>query len=363
MTKKTNPKLLVMAGGTGGHVFPALAVAEELRRQGWKVTWLGTKRGMESQIVPSHDIQIDYVTIYGLRGKSKLSLLLAPMQLLRALLQSIKIIKQRDPDCVLGMGGFVAGPGGLAAWLLKKPLVIHEQNAIAGVTNRILSKMARTVCESFPGTFNIKNKLHTTGNPVREEIFNMPVPSQRYEQRQGKIRLLVLGGSRGAKAINDIFPEALAKMPVEHRPEVWHQSGDKLFDGTNIRYLEQGVQAKIEPFIKDMAQAYAWADAVICRAGALTVSEIIAAGLPALFVPYPYAVDDHQTKNAQALVNSGGATLIQQKDLTADKLHEIITQQFSDRAVLLQHAQKARALQKENATQQIAQFCSEVYSG
>lgn len=362
MTQKTK-KLLVMAGGTGGHVFPALAVAEDLRKQGWEVTWLGTKRGMEAQIVPSHNIELDYVSIYGLRGKSKLSLLLAPLRLLQALLQSMHIIKKRKPDCILGMGGFVAGPGGLAAWLLRKPLVIHEQNAIAGVTNRILSKMAKVVCESFPNTFPAKGKLHTTGNPVREEIYSLPVPEQRFAQRNGKIRLLVLGGSRGAKAINDMVPAALAKIPQEQRPEVWHQCGDKHFDAANLSYLEYGVEATVEPFIKNMAEAYAWADAVICRAGALTVAEIIAAGLPALFIPYPYAVDDHQTKNAQALVDSGAAELIQQTDLSADKLHEIIAKQFSDRTTLLQHAQKARALQQKNATQQIAEFCTEVIRG
>ncbi len=364
MAKKSHPKLLVMAGGTGGHVFPALAVALQLRSEGWIVTWLGTHQGMESSIVPSHQIEMDYITIYGLRGKSKLSLLMAPWRLVRAFFQSLHVIRKRNPDCILGMGGFVSGPGGIAAWVLQKPLVIHEQNAIAGMTNRFLSRLAKKVCESFPNTFNnIKDKLYTTGNPVRENICKLPAPEERYKQRSGKIKLLVVGGSRGSKAINDVLPDALSKIPPEQRPEIWHQCGDKNFDVTNMSYAQHNVQARITPFIKDMAEAYAWADAIICRAGALTVSEIIAVGLPAMFVPYPYAVDDHQTKNAQALVKNGSAFLIQEKDLTADKLADVIAHQFSDRTTLLHHAQKARSLQQGDATKQVAQFCTEVASG
>lgn len=352
-------RLLIMAGGTGGHVFPALAVAHYLQARGVVITWLGTPHRMEAKLVPAHGFILDTIPIDGLRGKGVSSLLLAPWRLLSSTWQAIRIIRQRKPDVVLGMGGFASGPGGFAAWLLRKPLVIHEQNAVAGLTNRILAQFADTVCESFPQTFKLPSKLHTTGNPVRETIAQIPAPEQRFQERTGRLRLLVLGGSLGAKAINETLPRALALLPADKRPEIWHQSGEQHADLTAQLYAELGLEVKLTPFIQDMAEAYAWADYVIARAGALTVTELMAAGLPAVFIPFPQAVDDHQTKNAQGLVSAGVADLIQQKDLTPEKLAELLLSRYQDRAELLVRAHQARGLMQSTATAQVAQFCLE----
>ncbi|MGH8561955.1 MAG: undecaprenyldiphospho-muramoylpentapeptide beta-N-acetylglucosaminyltransferase, partial [Nevskiales bacterium] len=293
-----------MAGGTGGHVFPALAVAERLRELGHRVVWMGTQAGLEARVVPAHGLPIEWITIAGVRGKGLLTLLLAPLELLRALLQAIGILRRYRPQVVIGLGGFVAGPGGFAAWLLGRPLIIHEQNAIAGLTNRLLARLARRVLEAFPDTFPVSGKRLTVGNPVRPEIAALPPPEQRLAGRSGAVRMLVLGGSLGALALNRGVPQALALLPPELRPDVRHQAGRTL-DEANKAYAAAGLDIQPEAFIEDMAAAYAWADLLVCRAGALTVAELAAAGLPALLIPFPHAVDDHQSANAHYLVSAG----------------------------------------------------------
>lgn len=351
-------RMLIMAGGTGGHVFPALAVAQYLQTQNFDITWLGTKRGLEFKVVPEHGIPLDTIDIQALRGKSKLSLLFAPFKLIKATWQAMRIIQKRKPDVVLGMGGFASGPGGLASWLMRKPLVVHEQNAVPGMTNRVLAKFARAVCESFPDTFALPHKYYT-GNPVREDIAALPEPRTRYADRAGPIRVLVLGGSLGATALNELLPKALATIPEAKRPEIWHQCGQRHFDVATENYKALNLDVKLTPFIDNMAQAYAWADLVICRSGALTITELVAAGLPAILIPYPYAVDDHQTKNGQIMVNAGAAVMMQQRDVDADKLANMILQLAEDRSVLAAKAQQARSLMRPNATQAVAKHCME----
>ncbi|MDH5571865.1 MAG: undecaprenyldiphospho-muramoylpentapeptide beta-N-acetylglucosaminyltransferase, partial [Gammaproteobacteria bacterium] len=292
-------RILIMAGGTGGHVFPALAVAQHLREQNINVSWLGSHRGMESRLVPDAGFAMEYITVSGLRGKGVMSWLLAPFKLTLALAQAIQICRRLRPHAVLGMGGFVTGPGGLAARMSGHTLLIHEQNAIAGLTNRLLSHIANKVMAAFPGTFQCAYEI--TGNPVRQSITQLSEPALRFNERKGKLRLLVVGGSLGAQALNETVPQALKLMETQQRPEVWHQTGANKQQQTENNYRAAGVDARIVEFIDDMAEAYAWADLVICRAGALTVSELAAAGLGAILVPYPYAVDDHQTANANYL--------------------------------------------------------------
>ncbi len=350
-------KLIIMAGGTGGHVFPALAVAHYLTAQGWTVRWLGTEQGMETKIVPAHGYPIDSIPIQGLRGKGFRSWLTAPMRVLKAIYAAMKVFKKEKPSVVLGMGGFVTGPGGVAAWLLRIPLVIHEQNAIAGMTNRLLTPLAASVCESFPHSLK-GSHVHTTGNPVRADIVALPSPEERFAKREGALRLLVLGGSLGAKAINEAVPQALALLPEPY--DVWHQAGVQHSEPTAALYQRLGVKARVAPFIDNMAEAYAWADLVVCRAGALTIAELIASGLSALLVPYPLAVDDHQTYNGKALVKAGSAWMIQQSELTPEKLARHLKTEMSDRDVLLSRACLARALQKVDATVLVASQCEEV---
>lgn len=298
-------RIMIMAGGTGGHLFPALAVADYLRERGVEVRWLGARGGMESRLVPKHDFAIDYISISGLRGKGLLGWLLAPYKINLAIMQALRLMLKFKPDAVLGMGGFVTGPGGVAAFLMGKPLIIHEQNAIAGLTNRLLSKLADHVLQAFPYALKMKN-VKTVGNPIRESICNVKstIDMQNFEQ---PMRLLVVGGSLGAQALNETIPQALAQMDAANRPEVRHQCGERHLDDAKTAYKEVAVEANVVPFIDDMADAYRWADLVICRAGALTVSELAAAGVPSILVPFPYAVDDHQTANGQFLVNAGGA--------------------------------------------------------
>ncbi len=291
------PHVLIMAGGTGGHVFPALAVARALAERGARVSWLGTKAGIEARLVPAHDLPLHTIDVAGLRGKGALSWLAAPLRLLRAVVQALGLVRRLGPQLVIGMGGFAAGPGGLAAWLLRKPLLIHEQNAAAGMTNRSLARLATTVLQAFPDTFAPKYNPATVGNPVRAEILALDAPASRWAARDDAPRLLVLGGSGGALAINQRVPAALAQIAPERRPQVRHQAGRTLTEA-QAAYAEHGTTAELSAFIEDMAAAYAWADVVICRSGALTVAELAAAGVPALLVPFPYAVDDHQTINA-----------------------------------------------------------------
>lgn len=356
----SGPNVVIMAGGTGGHVFPALAVARELSGRGARVSWLGTRRGLESRLVPEADFPIDYISISGLRGKGLFGWLLAPMRMSIALLQAVSVMFRRRPGVVLGMGGFVTGPGGLAARLLGRPLVIHEQNAIAGLTNRLLARIANRVLEAFPGTFPGFD-AEQTGNPVRSDIAAMEEPVSRYAEHQGPIRLLVIGGSLGARALNETLPQALALMPEAQRPVVRHQSGERNIDDARECYERVGVEAELRPFIDDMASAYSWADLLVCRAGALTVSELAAAGVPALLVPYPYAVDDHQTANAGFLVENGAARLLPQDELSPERLAKLLlaftVEPGQGRQQLLEMAEAARRLALPGATQRVAELC------
>ena len=356
-------RVLVMAGGTGGHVFPGLAVAEELRDRGVDVTWLGTQRGIEAQLVPAAEFPIRFIDVRGLRGKKGLvGKLKAPLQLLRALWQALSVVRSVRPDSVLGLGGFASGPGGVAAWLLRKPLVIHEQNAVAGTTNRLLARVATRALEAFPGS--LPGAEHC-GNPVREEISNMPPPEQRHlggsrNKADERLRLLILGGSLGALAINEILPASVAQLPSTKRPEIRHQTGRDHLEVTRQAYDKVGVAADTSAFIDDMAEAYAWADLVICRAGALTVSELTAAGIGSILIPFPFAIDDHQTVNASWLVDHKAALLIPQEALNEADLASLLIELCNDRERLLEMAQAARALSRPRATADVADVCQEL---
>lgn len=352
-------RILIMAGGTGGHVFPALAVADLLRTAGHEVEWLGTAKRIEARVVPEAGIKLNTILVEGVRGKSKLSLLLAPFNMVKAVLQARAVVRRFNPDVVLGMGGFASGPGALAAYLHGAPLVIHEQNAIAGVTNTQSRRFARRVLQAFPNAFKSGEQGEVVGNPIRGPILEIAAPAERFANRQGPIRLLVVGGSLGALAINELVPQMLAQLSVDERPQVLHQTGEQHFEQTQAAYVAAGVEAEVVPFIASMDKAYAAADLVICRAGALTVSEIAIAGVAALFVPFPYAVDDHQSANAAYLVQAGGADLIQQRDLTVERLLDWI-KQHSSRDKLLAMAERAREQGRPDAGQRVADICLEV---
>ena len=351
--------ILVMAGGTGGHVYPALAVARALQSHSQEIVWLGTHRGLESTVIPAAGIDIEWISVKGLRRKGLVALVVAPFQLAWALLQSLIVILRRRPAAVLGMGGFVSGPGGLAAWLTRRPLVIHEQNAAAGLTNRLLARLARVVLQAFPGSFNSSVHAETVGNPVREDISAVAAPADRFNDRQGPLRLLVLGGSQGALALNTTVPEALSKLPAQDRPLVRHQCGEKTLAAAREAYEANGVDVDLVPFIDDMASAYAWADLAVCRAGALTIAELCAVGLPALFVPYPGAVDDHQTANARSMADAGAAVIIDQSMLSADVLASQLSDWLGSREDLLAKAETARGLDKPLALSRITELCLE----
>ncbi len=352
--------VLITAGGTGGHVFPALAVAEQLRALGVPVVWLGTRRGLEAQLVPAADIPIEWLEVSGLRGSGLKRLLNAPLMLLRAVLQAVVIVRRLRPRLVLGMGGFVSGPGGVAARCLGIPLVVHEQNAIAGMTNRWLARLATRVLEAVPGTFPAARRAEVVGNPVRPDIAALTPPAARLSDRRGRGRLLVLGGSQGARALNEMLPAALARIDPAERPEVWHQTGSRWHEQTVSGYRAVSVTARVEPFIDDMARAYGWADLVLCRAGALTVAELAAAGVAALLIPFPFAVDDHQTVNARFLVQAGAACLLPQAELSSGRLAEQLTQLFGDRPRLLAMATAARNEARPDAAAALARICLEV---
>lgn len=352
--------VLIMAGGTGGHVFPALACAREFQARGYSVHWLGTPRGIENELVPAAGLPLHLIDVSGLRGKSKLALLKAPFQLLRALWQARRIMRELQPVCVLGMGGYVTGPGGLAAWMSGAPLIIQEQNAVAGTANRSLVPFASRVCEGFPNTFGNSAKRRTTGNPVREELF-LETPRDSLSKR--KPRLLVLGGSLGAEPLNKLLPQALAKVPAELRPQLFHQAGKQHAEITAERYRQAAVEAEVAPFIKDMAHAYAWADLVVCRAGALTISELAAAGLPSFLVPLPHAIDDHQTRNAEYLAKEGAAFLLPQHATDADTLAAQLTEVLMHPEKLLDMGRTARRLSKPDATRTVVETCLEVARG
>jgi len=351
--------VMIMAGGTGGHIFPGLAVAECLRAQGVPVVWLGAVGGMESTVVPAHQIELHSVAVGGLRGKGLRTRLLAPLMLLRALSASLFVLNKVKPRSVLSMGGYVAGPGGLAAWLLRRPLLVHEQNRVAGFTNRRLAGIAKRVLSGFADALP---RAEWVGNPVRAAIAALPAPLQRMADRNGGPRLLVLGGSLGARALNLAVPQALARLAPMQRPEVLHQCGSRGLDEARRAYAEAGVEARVVPFIDDMAGSYAWADLALCRAGALTLAELAAAGLGAVLVPYPHAVDDHQTRNAETLVAAGAAQLIPENRLDAESLAQRLEALLGDRAKLLSMAVAARTLAKPDAAQAIAVACIEAAS-
>ncbi|MDO6441249.1 undecaprenyldiphospho-muramoylpentapeptide beta-N-acetylglucosaminyltransferase [Marinobacter sp. 2_MG-2023] len=363
-------RFLMMAGGTGGHVFPALATARALESKGHEVHWLGASGGMEERLIGDTEIPLSLIHISGLRGKGKLALVMAPFRLMRALGEAFTIMRRVRPDCVIGMGGFVTGPGGLAAWLTRTPLVIHEQNAIAGMTNRILVRFAKTVLEAFPGSFGPDVITRCTGNPVREDLATLPSPEQRMSgrsiqpgEKNKPLRLLVIGGSLGAQVFNQQLPEALAMLPEQERPQVRHQCGEKNLEAARASYQQHGVDAAVESFIKDMAEAYSWADIVLCRAGALTVSELCAAGIGAVLVPFPHAVDDHQTKNGQQMVNAKAAVLIPQSRLTPAVLAETLGDIARDRARVMDMAKAARTLARPDATERVVNYCLEAANG
>jgi len=353
-------RVMIMAGGTGGHVFPALAVAQTLRARGHEVCWMGVPDSFEARTVPQYGFPIEWVNSFRLRGQGMSSLLLAPYRLLRAIAQATWVLRRRRPQVVLGMGGFVTGPGGLASRLLGVPLVIHEQNSIPGLTNQWLSRIADTVLEAFPGSFPAKRHARCVGNPVRAEIAALPVPEQRMAGRDGHCRILVIGGSLGAAALNEQVPQALGRLPAGACISVRHQAGRHKTDATEAAYAAAGVEAQVSDFLNDMADAYGWADLVICRAGALTISELASAGLASILVPYPHAVDDHQTRNAGVLTQADAALLMPESELTPERLAAAVGSLCSDRARLLQMARNARALARPDATEVVADCCEEV---
>jgi len=346
---------MIMAGGTGGHVFPALAVADYLRTRGHKVSWLGTKKGIEARVVPEAGIEIDWLSVSGLRGKGVLSLLLAPLMLLKACYQASSIIRRRQPDVVLGLGGFASGPGGLMSWLHGKPLVIHEQNRVPGTTNRLLKGFAKRVLEAFPNSFGENTKAIFTGNPVRKELLD----SSENEQKKNT-NILVIGGSLGASILNEVVPDALQKLQNELSLNVIHQAGKTTIEMAKEKYSATDVKVDVRVFIDDMKQAYQWADIVICRAGAMTVSEVAIMGLPAILVPLPHAIDDHQTKNAAYLADEGAAVLMPQPIFTPQALSETLKDLLSNENKLSEMSSKARSLAKPDATELVANTCLEV---
>ncbi len=349
--------VLIMAGGTGGHVFPALALAHSLRASAVEVVWLGTRRGIEARLVPAEGIAIEWLSVGGLRGKGWRTRLAAPWRLTVALWQALAVMRRRRPSVVVGLGGFVTGPGGIAAWLTRRPLLIHEQNAIAGFTNRTLAPLAREVLEAFPGSFGPAVRARTIGNPVRPEISSLAPPRERLAARTAPLRVLVIGGSQGAVRLNTVVPYALARAAAVCRMEVRHQAGERWIAACRQSYAEAGVPADVQPFITDMAAAYAWADLAICRAGALTVSELAAAGLGSVLVPFPAAVDDHQTYNARLLVRQGAAILLSERELTAERLAAELERLCAERERLVEMAERARALGRPDATAQLTASC------
>ena len=346
---------LVMAGGTGGHIFPGMAVAQALRERGWRVHWLGAPNSMESRLVPPKGFAFESVEFSGVRGKGLCTLFALPLRLLRAFWQSLQVVRRVKPDVLVGLGGYITLPGGLMGVLMGKPLVLHEQNSVAGMANRVLARVARRVFTAFP---NVLAKGQWVGNPLRAEFLLQPGPRQRFANRTGPLRVLVVGGSLGAKALNMVVPKALALIPEARRPLVTHQSGEKQIDELRSNYAAAGVQAALTPFIDDTAQAFADADWVICRAGASTVTEIAAVGAAALFVPFPSAVDDHQTHNARFLVDQGAGWLIAQTELTPEHLADLL--QKTERSTLLSRGLEAKKLQKLQATDAVVAACQEL---
>jgi UDP-N-acetylglucosamine--N-acetylmuramyl-(pentapeptide) pyrophosphoryl-undecaprenol N-acetylglucosamine transferase len=346
--------IMVMAGGTGGHIFPALAVAQQLRDAGWRVVWLGNPEGMEAKLVPQHGFEMVNLKFAALRGKGIVRKLLLPLNLLKGFWQALKAIRQVKPNVVLGMGGYITFPGGMMAALTGVPLVLHEQNSVAGLANRVLAGVADRILTGFPDVFK---KGAWIGNPVRPEIAKIAPPAERLAERSGALHVLVIGGSLGAQALNDMVPQGMALLGESDQPQIVHQAGEKHLDALKANYAAVGVQAHCVSFIEDMAGAYEWADLVICRAGALTIAELAAAGVASILVPFPHAVDDHQTGNAKFLVHAGGAFLLPQSDLTPEAI--ALIRNYS-RGQLLEMSEKARSLAKPDATEAVATLCAEI---
>ncbi|WP_188691187.1 undecaprenyldiphospho-muramoylpentapeptide beta-N-acetylglucosaminyltransferase [Silvimonas amylolytica] len=355
MSKRT---LMVMAGGTGGHIFPALAVADAVRQKGWEVVWLGAAGAMETRIVPQYDIQLETLPITGVRGKGLVKKLVQPWVQLRALAKSVSVIFRYRPDVAIGFGGFTGFPGGLATRLLWLPLVIHEQNSVAGLTNKTLAHIANRVLFAFPGAFKAGHNRACIGNPVRGAILDAAIPAERFAGRAGPLKLLVVGGSLGARVFNEEVPKALAQLPVDQRPQVIHQAGEKNIEALRANYDTAGVTADCVAFISDMANAYAEADLVLCRAGALTVSELACVGAASVLVPYPHAVDDHQTGNARYLSEAGAGVLVQQTEFTAAWLLTLLQQTHREQCLAM--ATKARALAHPEATAEVVKVLEEL---
>lgn len=347
--------VLVMAGGTGGHIFPGLAVAEALRAKGWRVHWLGNQSGMEGRLVPPRGFAFESIDFGGVRGKGPLTLALLPLRLLKAFGQSIGVIRRVKPDVVIGLGGYITFPAGMMGILLGKPLVLHEQNSVAGMANKVLAGVADRVYTAFP---DVMKKAQWVGNPLRAAFLQQPAPAQRFVGRSGPLRLLVVGGSLGARALNDTVPRALALIPAAERPQVIHQSGATQLDALRANYDAAGVQAELTPFIEDTARAFAEADLILCRAGASTVTEIAAVGAAAVFVPFPAAVDDHQTMNARFLVDQGAGLLLPQQDMNPEKLAELL--RHANRPTLLRWAEAAHKLARTDATERVVAACEEL---
>ncbi|AET90127.1 UDP-N-acetylglucosamine--N-acetylmuramyl-(pentapeptide) pyrophosphoryl-undecaprenol N-acetylglucosamine transferase [Burkholderia sp. SFA1] len=359
MTAQRDRTLMVMAGGTGGHVFPGLAVAHWMQAHGWRVVWLGNASGMEATLVPKHGIPMECVRFGGVRGKGIKTKLMLPVNLLRACSQSLAALRRVKPDVVLGMGGYITFPAGIMTKLAGCPLVLHEQNSIAGLANKVLARLAKRVLVAFP---NALPNAEWTGNPIRAELTRALPPKERYAARSGRLNVLVVGGSLGAAALNETVPKALAMLSPQERPCIVHQAGAKHIEALEANYaaagFAPGADVQLVPFIEDMANAYASADLVICRSGAMTVSEIAAVGVAALFVPFPFAVDDHQTTNGAFLAKNGAAELIQQRDLSAQKLADWLRAQTRD--TLAAMAERSRALAKPDATEKVASICADV---
>jgi UDP-N-acetylglucosamine--N-acetylmuramyl-(pentapeptide) pyrophosphoryl-undecaprenol N-acetylglucosamine transferase len=352
-----NGPVLIMAGGTGGHIFPGIAVGRELRDRGVQVTWLGGKVGLEGRLVPEAGFDLETLDFSGVRGKGLATLVLAPARLLRAILAARRILRRLRPAAILSMGGYAAAPGGIAAWIARIPLVVHEQNRVPGFTNRLLSRFARRILTGFDASLPGADWI---GNPVRKEISALPMPQQRLAGREGAIRLLVLGGSQGAQSLNSMLPEMIRRRGDRVALEIRHQCGARHLEKTRSIYANAGIEATIEAFVDDMAAAYAWADIVICRAGALTVAEICAAGTASILVPFPQAVDDHQTRNAEVLVEAGAARLVAEGEGFVKRLGSCLDALDRDRPQLLKMAAAARSLARPDAASRIADVCIEV---
>lgn len=352
---KTTKTALIMAGGTGGHIFPGLAVAEALRDRGWQVHWLGSPNSMEARLVPPRGFALETIDFGGVRGKGLKTLALLPWRLARAFWQARQVVRRVRPDVLIGFGGYITFPGGLMGRLASNPLVLHEQNSVPGMANKVLARIAKRVFTAFP---NVMAGAEWVGNPLRAAFLNQPGPAERFAGRSGPLRLLVVGGSLGAKALNEIVPRALVLLPPEQRPLVTHQSGAAQIDALRTEYARAGVDATLTPFIEDTAQAFAEADLIVCRAGASTVTEIAAVGAAALFVPFPFAVDDHQTANARFLVDADGGWLVQQRDLSPEILSQMLLKM--ERTALINRALNAKKMQKIHATDEVLAACEEL---